>query len=193
MNEKYQQELCTKRKRALQMYEQRIQGRHMGMYGYRWTKRQVNTTTKGTEVVAEHVHTYRNTCHTLTRFVVKGEIVGSAREGSESVGFQVFGLFPKQTQKGHRPNCRVQGNFPFFDLARASQGWHAICTVESSQTCAYAPLLSRLLLAATDTVTVTVTVTVTMVFWVPLKTSRNFERAKLLLELARDCTQRTEF
>ncbi len=37
-----------------------------------WTQRK-------TEVVTEHAHTDRNTCNTLTRFVVQREIVGSGR------------------------------------------------------------------------------------------------------------------
>ncbi len=60
------------------MYEQRIQGRHMGKYTY-GQPACVNTNKNRSEVVTEHAHTDRNTCNALTRFVVKREIVGSGR------------------------------------------------------------------------------------------------------------------
>ncbi len=52
----------------------------------------MNTNTNRTEVVIEHAHTYRNTCDTLTRFVVQREIVGSAR-------FRYSWLVPKNRER----------------------------------------------------------------------------------------------
>ena len=53
---------------------------------------QVNTSTNRKEVVTEHAHTYRNTCDTLTRFVVQKEIVGSGR-------FRDCWLVPKNRER----------------------------------------------------------------------------------------------
>jgi hypothetical protein len=55
-----------------------------------------------TEVVTEHAHTYSNTCSTLTRSVVKREIVGSGR-------FKGCWLVQKKTEEGgHRPHCHAR-------------------------------------------------------------------------------------
>jgi hypothetical protein len=63
---------------SLKMYEQRIQGGHMGGYTHGQTA-YVNTNKNRAEIVIEHVHTDRNTCNTLTQFVVQRKIVGSGR------------------------------------------------------------------------------------------------------------------
>ena len=47
----------------------------MGKYTHGQTA-YVNTNIHGRKVVTEHAHTYRNTCDTLTRFVVQREFVG---------------------------------------------------------------------------------------------------------------------
>ena len=51
-----------------------------------------HTNKNETEVVTEHAHTYRNTCDTLTRFVVQKEIVGSGR-------FRDCWLVPKNRER----------------------------------------------------------------------------------------------
>ncbi len=62
----------------------------------------MDTNTNRTEVVTERVHTYRNTCHTLTRVVVQRKIVPEVVDGAD-----VVGLF-QNTGRG-RPSSALSG------------------------------------------------------------------------------------
>jgi hypothetical protein len=86
------------------MYEQRIQGRHMGKYKYGQTA-YVNTNQNRTEmmkVVEEHAHADRNHMQTLNRFVVQRKIVGSGRV------YRLLACFKNQGDRCHRVDCQAR-------------------------------------------------------------------------------------
>jgi hypothetical protein len=103
----HQKELCSRWNKAVQVYEQRIQGIHMGMYTM--DKRHTWTQTKTEqELLQEHAHSGRNTFNTLTRSVVQREIVGSAR-------FRCRWPVPKNREReaiSHHPDCQVRSRPP---------------------------------------------------------------------------------